>query len=586
MISVCSKVDDSFKNSMDRAERRQRRLDQKNWGGGVYAGKKRDASKGHDESVDQRATKCADCGSGEKKLTRRGPLGPRTLCSPCGVKWVSEATNMSHHSPSSAGRVPASEVSQKKARNAIRNLQDTSSEGESVEDIGQDRGADMYIKDLERKLRDLKSEHQNLQNALHVSDASVTTFRKLNDQRQHKIDELETLVESLTAKIKEISSPLSGSASGAEAECVRLRSEVRKLEDKLRTDVRNLEDRNRQLVENMELMSELLSKNFSAGKEILAQSLLINGDHNTRSRRSGVVTDQQQQTGHYQESKKASNVVKNKYDVPPGFEVDADVDVDADIGDNEPEYHVLRRERRRSPRKVLEDPVPCSNGSRGTGGDRDRRDLGWNRDQDWERLYHGESPDLVRERRREEVRGNKKDAEVRLEKAGGGKQYGSCSGEDKSLRPLVTYDALPLARQHVEQTFITWLNSKLRKPTEEEMEYHKTQFSTNGKTCYWSGIPGSELLAQYEEACPLKQAPDKEALELVLRTILHVEACPMRPNDVLWCLVWQDCMKIEHLPGYHDMDVARIKREMRRPRSPVVGVEESDRSLRQRFTYC
>ncbi|KAG6543500.1 hypothetical protein Mapa_015170 [Marchantia paleacea] len=523
MISVCSKVEDSLKKSMDRAERRQRRLDQKNWGGGggVFAGKRRDASKGHDESVDQRA------------------------------------------------------------RNAVRNLQDTSSEGESVEDIVQERGADMYIKDLERKLRDLKSEHQNLQNALHVSDASVTTFRKLNDQRQHKIDELETLVESLTAKIKEISSPKCGASSSAEAECVRLRSEVRKLEDKLRTDVRNLEDRNRQLVENMELMSELLSKNFSAGKEILAQSLLINADHKTRSRRSGVVTDQQQQTGHYQESKKASNVVKNKYEVLPGFEVDADVDVDADIGDNEPEYHVMKRERGRSPRNHLEDPIPCSNGSRGIGSDIGGR----NRDQDWERPYHGESPDLVRERRGEEVRGHKKDAEGRPEKAGGGRVYGACSGEDKCLRPLVTHDALPLARQHVEQSFITWLNTKLRKPTEEEMEYHKTQFSTNGKTCYWSGIPGSELLAHYEDACPLKQAPDKEALEMVLRTILHVEACPMRPNDVLWCLVWQDCMKIEHLPGYHDMDVARVKREMRRPRSPVVGVEDSDRSLRQRFTY-
>ncbi|KAL2650060.1 hypothetical protein R1flu_018188 [Riccia fluitans] len=482
---------------MERAERRQRRLDikmfQQNWGG-IRDGKKRARSPDR-ETVDQRVSKCVGCGSDEKELTRAGPGGPWSLCNSCGLEWADKRT-----------------------KRIARNLQDTTSECDSVEITkAAERGLTMYVAELETRLLDSKEEGFKMKEALEQREgelrASNDELRASKDEVQMLKNDLQKLKDDLkqseanrtAAEVKncelETKIHLETETKGhlayfAEKEMTKLKAKIKLLdgkweaelqsrEVKWKTDIsaleeeirrfkderRCVEEKYRQVSVKFQLLEHKYSGfgtrcvDFGADMKQMKQDadailLTLNKDpKDSRSwRSSDVVTDRQRPTPpQYQGSKRASNVVRTDHEEVIADGSDCEVEVDIDT---EPDQF----ER--------DGGVHAAQGGLGDAGARDGPSV--------DNLGNG-----ILGKGSEEVQGL-------------GKSRGSNICEKLLVIPLIKHE---IARRYVDQDFIDWVNNMLRRPTPEELTYHITNYLENQKHYYWSGVYNYEIINEYQAAC-------------------------------------------------------------------------------------
>ncbi|KAL3701783.1 hypothetical protein R1sor_019805 [Riccia sorocarpa] len=510
MSSACGKVDERLrKAAVDRAQRRQNRLDTKIFGlqsGGKSRTKKR-ARSSDLETVEQRASKCADCGSYEEELTK----GPRPLCNSCRQKWKN-----------------------KRKERVARNLQDVSSDGDSVEIISacSEPGEKMYVKDLEAKLQQCKAELREVRAHQQRLETDLTEAEKKIITSEEKNVKLETNVYylSLIKKEHEILRVEKKSWEILQAE-LRMQLEAKEAEVTCVNEKYNCSQEEIQRLKNIIKSINSLSDKVVDNKPVQDPSIPNLG---SLSGRSGVVTGQQEPAAEHEGSKKASNGIKTEHAQVVAEDSDCEVDVDVDT---EPDHPILTTSRNPAgPGHITSRNPPTQFLNRGSAG-----------------VSGGGGYDA-------EAGGGLEDGGYREESEEGG-MCGSPQGEDsdtdaQDLIPLIVHEG---AQRYVDQDFIYWMNTSLRRPTPQEMRDHKTNYPQNKKPYYWVGICGSDIINAYVEACssPPRRIPKVYDLVAVFRLVPDFKFDRLtshRPgvHDFYWYLVWKHCLKIPDYPGYRD----------------------------------
>ncbi|CAM6105203.1 unnamed protein product [Calypogeia fissa] len=491
---------------MDRAERRQRRLEQK-----VQPGGRRGRGRGRGRMLQQGSEasncdptdqperfkcSCGGLGEGSTPRFRPGPAGPSTLCNACGLP----KGNSGDH------RIVS-------------------------EEEGSD---DVTVYEGEKKLS-----LEGLQAQLHLSDAKVSKWHKLASKRLDENKELQMEIQCLKLKIKEIT----------EAKAAR----CGQVESRLKAEIQSLKGRNDELIKILDSWVHNWVKRHSSDTENLMQIL-----QNAKSNK---------QNTHYQTSQGTGNPGRHVHE--PIAEVNV-CNGDQNNAHREPSKQTANFERNgcESAAEVIADAEQRNSGY----PDRQTQNLGGNGSKIAQQMNVDASPPKRAEKYvNSERRVSDSNADMTIDIGGQSSDYaeGKPNGlhraptignewpdevpsEDESA-VLFTAAQKKAALAFVNKEFLTWLNSRTRRPTPEEMSSHKSHFMRKSwppgeETFYWTGIPGSLLLDRFQVDTEIEK-PSNSTLTTVLRSVLNI-AGSTRAHDSLWCLVWADCINPAQLPGY------------------------------------